>query len=162
MEQQASSALERPFPLLMVPPPLMFGAAFGLSAALQQAVPVGLDPVPALLRHGGTILLSAGILIALTLAASFLMRRTTLNPFAEPSTFIATGPYRFSRNPMYLGLVIAYVGGILLYGSLWPLLALAAPVAALSRTVVPYEEARMRLRFGDSYDAYCASVRRWI
>ena len=90
------------------------------------------------------------------------MRRTTLNPFASPSVLVSRGLYRFSRNPMYLCLIIAYLGAALMIGSAWPLLTLLVPVAVLALTVIPFEEARMREIFGASYQDYYARVRRWL
>lgn len=162
MNQQTFPAPTRPSFVLMAPPPLIFGAAFGLGVVLQRAIPAGTPSSSATLHLAGAAVLAVGVLLAVALATGFLMRRTTLNPFAEPSAFFATGPYNYSRNPMYLSLVVAYLGATLAYGSAWPLLTLAVPLAVLARVVVPYEEARMRLRFGHSYEAYCARTRRWI
>jgi protein-S-isoprenylcysteine O-methyltransferase Ste14 len=106
--------------------------------------------------------LAAARTTAPCLAITFLIRRTTLNPFAAPPTFLARGLYRFSRNPMYLGVVLVYLAGTLLVGSLWPLVLLVAPLLILDRVVIPFEEANMRTAFGDSYQSYCAHVRRWV
>ncbi len=160
MQPQAASTIARPFPLLMMPPPLMFGVAFGIGAIVQRIVPVSFGVGGATLA--GAVVLAAGVCLGLSLAATFLMRRTTLNPFADPSVLVARGPYRFSRNPMYLSLIIAYLGAALMFGSVWPLVALPVPVAILIRVVIPFEEARMRTIFGASYQDYCARVRRWL
>lgn len=162
MQNQPSLNLQRPFPLLMVPPPITFAVAFAVGVVVQHVMPLALSPVPRGARLAGAALLVAGIVAGLSLAAAFVFRRTTLNPFAEPATFIANGPYRFSRNPMYLSLIVAYCGGVLLYGSLWPLLALIGPVAVLERAVIPREEAQLAATFGESYERYRAQVRRWL
>jgi protein-S-isoprenylcysteine O-methyltransferase Ste14 len=75
---------------------------------------------------------------------------------------MTAGPYRLSRNPMYLSLVVAYLGGTVLLASPWPFLTLLIPMGILDRVVIPYEEALMRGVFGKEYDAYRARVRRWL
>ncbi len=162
MQNQASLPAPRPFPLFMLPPPLLFGIAFGLGALLQHFVPLPTGPLPDSVRIAGAIILAIGVLMGVSLAATFLIRRTSLNPFGNPSVFVAAGIYRLTRNPMYLSLVIASVGGALLLGSAWPLVTLLIPVAIMARVVIPFEEASMAATFGDSYRAYRDRVRRWI
>jgi protein-S-isoprenylcysteine O-methyltransferase Ste14 len=74
---------------------------------------------------------------------------------------VTAGPYRFTRNPMYVGLVLAYLGeqGMLL--QVWPLLLLVLTVVYVNWFVIPVEETSLR-SFGPVYDAYRARVRRWI
>ena len=160
MQPQAVPTIARPFPLLMLPPPLMFAVAFGIGAIIQGIVPLSFDAESVTLT--GAVVLAVGIGLGLSLAATFLIRRTTLNPFADPSVLVARGPYRVSRNPMYLSLIIAYLGAALMFGSVWPLVMLPVPIAILIRVVIPFEEARMRTIFGARYQAYCAHVRRWL
>ncbi len=162
MQPHSAATTQRPFGLLMVPPPLMFAFAFGVGAAIQRFVPLPPAAVAGSAFWAGAVILAAGVCLGLSLAARFLMRRTTLNPFADPSVFVARGSYRLSRNPMYLSLIIAYLGGALMLGSAWPLLTLLVPVVTLARVVIPFEEARMRAVFAASYQDYCARVRRWL
>jgi protein-S-isoprenylcysteine O-methyltransferase Ste14 len=162
MKRQSSTIALRPIAPLMAPPPLYFGVAFGIGALIQTHWPAALSPVPEALSVIGSFTIAAGLILALSLVSTFLIRRTTLNPFAEPSVFLAAGPYRLSRNPMYLSVIIVYLGGTLLFGSLWPLLTIVAPLLILARAVVPYEEARMAATFGEAYSSYCQRVRRWI
>ncbi len=163
MSPQASSATApQTFPLFKLPPPMMFGIAFALGAALQHLLPMAGLPFAAAAFDVGAALLAIGVCCGAGLAISFLARRTTLNPFGDPSHLVVRGPYRLSRNPMYLTLVIAYLGGTLMLGSAWPLLTLLGPVAVLSRVVIPVEEAHMLATFGDAYRDYCGRVRRWL
>ncbi len=162
MPTTKSLTTDRPFPLLMLPPPLMFAIAFGIGVLIQRAVPVPSAPLTHGIFLAGAVLLACGICLGAFLAVTFLSRRTTLNPFAAPSTFVAMGPYRISRNPMYLSLILAYLGATLMVGSAWPLMTLVVPVAILDRVVIPFEEARMRAIFAESYRVYCTRVRRWL
>lgn len=162
MKPQSPTITLRPIGPLMAPPPLYFFLAFGIGVLIQVLWPAALSPVPEVLRVIGGFTIVVGVILALSLASTFLIRRTTLNPFAQPSVFLAAGPYRLSRNPMYLSVIIVYLGGTLLFGSLWPLLTMVAPLLILARAVIPYEEAQMTATFGEAYTGYCQRVRRWI
>ena len=161
MDVTETSVPIRPSAVFMLPPPLYFGVAFGAGMLLQQEFSLALPDFPGR-QWLGILVLAAGIICGPMLAATFLLRRTTLNPFVSPSAFFEKGIYRLSRNPMYLGVILIYLGGCLLAGSLWPLLLLVLPLAILTQIVIPYEEASMRQTFGAAYDAYCGRVRRWI
>jgi protein-S-isoprenylcysteine O-methyltransferase Ste14 len=86
---------------------------------------------------------------------------TTTTPGEAPNNLVTTGPYRFTRNPMYLGLVLAYLGeqGMLVLA--WPLLFLVLTIGYVNWFVIPVEETSLRA-FGRAYEAYRARVRRWI
>jgi len=92
----------------------------------------------------------------------FAFRRTTLNPAGQPAKLITSGAYRWSRNPIYVGLTLIYVGAALVLGQVWTLLLLAPPWTAMNWVVIPFEEARLRVAFGQPYVDYCRQVRRWI
>jgi len=87
---------------------------------------------------------------------------TTLSSRATPKVLVDDGPYRFGRNPIYLGLVVAMLGIGIAVGA--PLMALAAAnfVAIVASVHIPHEEASMRRTFGGWYRDYAAGVRRWI
>lgn len=158
-----SGALDVPA-ILRVPPPLLFVAAFLAGVGLQRLLP--LPPASAPLSsamHGlGAFLTGAGLALALSSVVIFLYRRTTLIPFGTAATLVIRGPYRFTRNPMYLGLVLVYLGVAGIASMPWPLLLLPLPVAIVNARVIPFEEARLRARFGAEFERYCARVRRWL
>ena len=80
----------------------------------------------------------------------------------EGCKLIATGPYRYTRNPMYLGLVIVSLGIAILIGA-WPMFLAPIAVFATANWVhIPFEEAKMRRQFGSTYDDYVGRVRRWV
>ena len=82
-------------------------------------------------------------------------------PFDPPRRLVIGGPYRFVRNPMYLGAALALAGAALFYGS-WPLLIYPSLfLLATHLFVVWYEEPALRRAFGRDYEAYCGRVRRW-
>lgn len=92
----------------------------------------------------------------------FYRHGTNLVPGKPVLEFVTDGPFRFSRNPMYLGLVSAHLSFALGYGTL-PFYLSAMIMFILLRTLyIPYEEALMRRQFGERYAAYCQRVRRWL
>jgi protein-S-isoprenylcysteine O-methyltransferase Ste14 len=92
----------------------------------------------------------------------FRKARTTTVPGKSSTAVVTAGPYRFSRNPMYCGLIIAYLGEAGLLVQLWPLIVLPFVVAYLNWIVIPVEESRLQEDFGAEYEQYRARVHRWI
>ena len=152
-------------PILMrVPPPLLFVAAFLAGVAMQRVMPLSLHfktAIDALHLLGAGMLAIAG-LFALSCVGMFLWARTTVLPFATAAKLVTVGPYRCSRNPMYVSLVLAHLGAAELLVQAWPLAVLPLPVLVLGTVVIPFEEARLRDVFGEDFEHYCARVRRWI
>jgi protein-S-isoprenylcysteine O-methyltransferase Ste14 len=93
---------------------------------------------------------------------TFGMEGTPILPLAPARTVVTTGPYRYSRNPIYLGLAIVYGGVTLLLNTLWALLLLPVALVLLYFLVIQAEEKHMRERFGETYEAYRRRVRRWL
>lgn len=161
MDANNAEVADRPPKPFLLPPPLYFVLAFAIGMLLHLAVPFGFGDFPGRVPLGLTIL-GIGVLGGGLMGATFLFRRTTLNPFAVPSSLVRGGPYRVSRNPMYLLLVTAYIGGCLLASSWWPIPLLLVPIGILDRVVIPFEESLLSQRFGAVYDTYAARVRRWL
>jgi len=94
--------------------------------------------------------------------ATFRRLGTTPNP-AGPTTALAVGgPYRFTRNPMYLGLVFLMAGLAFLANALWPLVLLPVVIVIVRRAVIDREERDLTAEFGEEYLRYKARVRRWL
>lgn len=110
----------------------------------------------------GMVVGTVGGLVALWCIATFVtVGRGTPAPFDPPRRLVTKGPYRFVRNPMYIGAGLALAGAGLVYGSL-PLLGYALLfLLATHALVVWYEEPALRRTFGEEYDTYRGRVRRW-
>jgi protein-S-isoprenylcysteine O-methyltransferase Ste14 len=148
--------------MLNIPPPGWAFAYVLVAAALSYLA--GWPLVPGLpLVPLGVLLLVAGVALSATGGALFRREGTELNPASATNRALVTrGPFRFTRNPMYLGLVIATLG-IAFWVGAWPMFL--APIALFATTnwvFIPFEEAKMRQQFGAEYDAYVGQVRRWI
>ena len=148
--------------MLKLPPPLWtliyLVAAAAVSAALGWPRAPGLPLAP--LGAGLVVLGAAGPVWAFTL---FRRAGTETNPTSPANRALVTaGPYALTRNPMYLGLVLAATG-IALWVGAWPMFAAPLAVFATANGVhIPFEEAKMRRQFGEAFDAYAARVRRWV
>ena len=92
------------------------------------------------------------------------MRRaeTNVDPYKPATTVVTEGPYRFTRNPMYVGFTLMYVGISALANALAPVLLLPAVFAVMRRGVIEREERYLERKFGDEYLQYKERVRRWI
>ena len=88
--------------------------------------------------------------------------RTTRVPGEASTTLVTSGPYRLMRNPMYVGLSVAYVGEAAILHQIVPVVLLPLTIAYLSRVVIPIEEERLLAVFGAEYKQYQNNVRRWL
>ncbi|HEX9085111.1 MAG TPA: isoprenylcysteine carboxylmethyltransferase family protein [Gemmatimonadaceae bacterium] len=151
-------------PVMHIPVPWVFILVYliGIGAQLLFPIRVRLDQFAGSIRVAGLVLVAIGILVAFSAQAIFRRVHTTTIPFEKPSTFVTSGPYRFTRNPMYLGLTLIYVGVAGTRLEIWPLIVLPMLLAYANFVVIPVEERRLSAVFGDAYQRYCASVRRWL
>ncbi len=88
--------------------------------------------------------------------------RTSVNPSRPTTALLTAGPYRLTRNPMYLAMVIQYVGLALLFNALWAIVLLPLALVIIHFTVIKREERYLEQKFGEDYRAYKARVRRWL
>jgi protein-S-isoprenylcysteine O-methyltransferase Ste14 len=119
--------------------------------------------MPSALRPIGAALAAVGAVLTLSCVAVFATSgRGTPAPFDAPRFFVASGPYRMVRNPMYLGASLVMVGAGLYLGSPSVLLLAGCFLLLAHCFVLLYEEPTLRNRFGDSYEQYTRSVHRWL
>jgi protein-S-isoprenylcysteine O-methyltransferase Ste14 len=144
-------------------PPLIYAGMFLGGYALNRLVPLRLwgDPPP-LARLVGWSLVGAGVLLGASAVVLFRRAGTTPNPTRPTTALVLHGPYRFTRNPMYVGLGLCYLGATLLVNSAWPLVLLPVLIGLVQRWVIAPEEAYLERRFGAEYRAYRTRVRRWL
>jgi len=149
---------------MRVPVPFVFVLAFLFGSGLQQLLPIGVGPAAALrfVHAAGLGLLTVGVALAAWCLLIFQRQRTTTIPFETASRLVTWGPYRVSRNPMYVSLTLAYIGEAGLLAQAWTLVPLALTIAYLDRVVIPYEESRLQAAFGATYEEYRSRVGRWI
>lgn len=145
---------------VIAPPPLIYLVPLLLGILLQHWFPRSLVPV-SLATPLGSLLILLGM-VGLPAIIAFRRAGTRPEPWKPVTALVTTGPYRFSRNPMYVGLTVIYLGVTVLVNSFWPLLFLPVILPLMLFGVVRREEAYMERRFGDEYRAYRTRVRRWL
>jgi protein-S-isoprenylcysteine O-methyltransferase Ste14 len=154
-----------PFQLIMrVPVPWVFVLMYLTGAGLDRIWPVrvGGDVSGRVTSVAGAAFFTIGALVAGWGLVTFHRARTTTVPGESSSRLVTWGPYRFSRNPMYVGLTIAYLGEALLLRHVWPAALLPVVLAYVNWVVIPVEQARLTDVFDAEYSAYQRRVRRWL
>jgi protein-S-isoprenylcysteine O-methyltransferase Ste14 len=148
---------------LRVPPPVVTACFALLMWFAGTAVPLLDFDVPA--RSAAVLTLAgAGVAIGITAFFRFRQASTTINPMApeEASALVITGAYRWTRNPMYLGMLVILVAWALWLSNAGAFLLLPLFVAYLTRFQIVPEERALQARFGAEFERYCQSVRRWL
>lgn len=145
----------------VVRPPVVVLASLLLGAVLTVAWPLSFFPSVLRVPAGGLLVVMAAGLFWYSIA-QFRTAGTPV-PGNKPTTAIVrTGPYRFSRNPVYLAFFALHLGLAICVNSFWLVATLIATVAVIAGVVVPREERYLTGRFGADYLEYKASVRRWL
>ncbi|HEY3065929.1 MAG TPA: isoprenylcysteine carboxylmethyltransferase family protein [Methylomirabilota bacterium] len=142
-------------------PPVYFLAFVVLMLILDVVAPLA-DVIPRPLRHVGTILIVAGALLSLSATLLFRRARTTIKPFRQSSALVRGGPYRVTRNPMYLGMVVALIGVAIRLGALTPFVVVPVFAWIIQTAFIQAEERLLEQTFGAQYAQYRARVRRWL
>jgi protein-S-isoprenylcysteine O-methyltransferase Ste14 len=144
-----------------VPPPLIYLVLFGFGLLLHQIAPLTISPlIPA--RIAALLFLGGGVLLAIWSNLRFWRAHTSLVPIKPSTALVVRGPYRLTRNPMYLGLLCVYIALGLWLGLVWALMLVPLVVLAVQRLAITNEERYLEQKFGDAYRQYRAQVRRWI
>lgn len=146
-------------------PPLVFLAPLLVGLVLGRMAPWRLPSSgawPTALTVAGLLLLVAGVAVMAWAAVVLWRHETTVIPWGRVDHLVTEGPFRHTRNPIYLGDLLVYVGVALVAGTWWPIVLLPVPLLVMERFVIAREEAYLGDRFGEAYAAYCARVRRWV
>ncbi len=147
---------------VLVPPPVAFALGVAAGWLANRLWPAPFLPQDWPLHAIGFIVAAIGIAIAILAVVQFRRARTSVRPDRPSSAILSTGPYRYSRNPIYLGMFIVVAGLAFALDSLWQFAALAVLYAVLRWGVVAREEAYLTRKFGDAYLDYFRRVRRWV
>jgi len=142
------------------PPPLSFVLAMLLGWLLQRRLGISFAPAGFAPLLGG-IVVAAGVALALLSVREFRRFRTSLRPDRPSTAVVQTGPYRYSRNPMYVAMAAVQLGVAVWLNNFWILLMLIPAIVATS-VVIRKEERYLDKHLGTEYTSYRASVRRWL
>ena len=142
------------------PPPLIYAAALAAGLVLNHYQPRGFLPAP----WPGILgpIFCALTLVGLPAFLAFRRAGTDPRPWIPAAQLVVTGPYRFTRNPMYLSFTCLYLGVTFWTNDLWALILLPLVQLAMTFGVIKREEAYLERHFGEPYRTYRTKVRRWI
>jgi len=142
-------------------PPVLLLMAVVLMVALHYVLPVArwlAWPWRAL----GALPIAVAVLVGFWGAVQFRRHDTTIIPFEQSTALIAEGPYRYSRNPLYISMTLILVGLWILLGSLSPVVVVPLFVWWISTRFIANEERHLEAQFGRTYLEYKTKVRRWL
>jgi len=147
-------------PVRLPPPFVLFGhlaAALLLGWLVRLPLPLTFPP-----RMLGVGIVLLGLILAYTAIRSMGAAHTPVDPYEAVTALVVTGPYRCTRNPIYLGFTCALAGLPLALGTYWGLLLVPLMVTLMNALVIRHEEAYLQGKFDREYLAYKARVRRWV
>jgi len=148
---------------VIAPPPLIFLGFLALATVLDAVAP---SPTTALFPYGrylaGTVLFTIGLVIGIAGVHGLRASDTNLSTDLPATALVVNGIYRWSRNPIYLAMTLAYVGLAIAAGSAWAIVLLIPLLVAMNIGVISKEERYLEREFGDAYRAYKSRVRRWL
>jgi protein-S-isoprenylcysteine O-methyltransferase Ste14 len=151
-------------PGLPVLPPVLLLAALVAAILLDFVTPRLMAPALGfnLQVLAGVIILAVGLWFGIRAARLFRRAGTNIIPTQPTLTIVTDGPYRFSRNPMYLGMVLDLLGISLIFALEWGVILTPVLWLAFDRLIVVREEAYLTRKFGADYEALLARTRRWL
>jgi protein-S-isoprenylcysteine O-methyltransferase Ste14 len=145
------------------PPPLVYAAGVAIGIAVSRIWKMPTLGLGSNVRDiAAASLILAGVIVAAASVGLFIRKRTAIIPYKPAIALVTSGIYRWSRNPMYLGLALVYLGLALLLNSLPVLVLLPVVLAIIQSQVIVREEAYLERAFGPTYAAYKRQVRMWI
>ncbi len=142
-------------------PPQLFYVCTLLMVLLRLIWPLEVF-IPFPLNLLGALLLLGGLALLILAAGHFARLGTEIKTFDEPRIFVTTGLFRYSRNPMYLGFLIALLGIWLFLGAASPILGVLLFAIITDRWYITLEERTLKEKFGKEYEAYQSRTRRWL
>jgi protein-S-isoprenylcysteine O-methyltransferase Ste14 len=143
------------------PPPLVYAGGLAAGWWADRHHPFGFGGIDAL-RGVGYALIALGVLLTVWSAITIWRHRTTVNPYKAVSSLVTSGPFAYSRNPIYVGDWLVYAGVTLLLKTYWTLLLAPLVWWVMRHQVIAHEEAHLMAKFGQPYQDYLNRVRRWI
>ena len=142
-------------------PPVYLLASLLLMVLLHYFAPI-VQLISPPFSYAGIVFVVIGIAITAVSAGAFIKAETPLVPFTKSTVVVTTGLFRYSRNPMYLGMVIALLGVAMLLGSIGSFVPIPVFVGIIHNLFIRREEIFLEDIFGDEYLAYRTTVRRWL
>ena len=148
-------------PGVVAPPPLIYAGALALGLVANKLYPMAFLP-RAVSRVLGLPLIFGGLAIGLLGFREMRRAETNVDPYKPATAIVTEGPYRYTRNPLYVGMTLVYSGITALFNAFPAAMLLPLALAVMRGGVIEREERYLERKFGDEYLAYKARVRRWL
>ncbi|MFN8429898.1 MAG: isoprenylcysteine carboxylmethyltransferase family protein [Spirosomataceae bacterium] len=132
-----------------------------LSVLFHFVFPI-LQIIPQPYSYFGIVFLVTGFIVVYISNKILTEQKTSIQPFETPDKLVSNGTFRYSRNPIYLGMTLALLGISVLLGSLTAFLPTSIFWGIMNFKIIPSEEKILEKTFGNSFTAYKSNVRRWI
>jgi protein-S-isoprenylcysteine O-methyltransferase Ste14 len=143
-------------------PPILYGGGAVLALILGRAMPLPAEWAAAPVRVLGLAMIAGGVLLDLWAMAVMWRGRANILPHRAATALVTTGPFGFSRNPIYLGNTLLLAGVGLGFGLGWFVVAALAAAGLVGRLAIAREEAHLNARFGREWRDYALRVNRWL
>lgn len=145
---------------IILPPILLLACLIGMIALkkIGYATPV----IASTFKSAGFLIIAVGIALPVWSAQIFKRIETNIIPYKSPDKIVTEGPFKFSRNPMYLGMLLVLVGTAVRLGTAESLVFVVLFYSVANWWYIPFEEVKMKNVFGDQFTDYAERVRRWI
>ena len=148
-------------PGVWFPPPLLYVLAVFIGVLLDRRWPLRIAE-GLVTTIAGALFVLGGVVLSYESIGRFRRSKTSFIPVRPATTLVLSGPYRYTRNPMYVSLALLTIGCGWLLATWWPIVLLIPTLALVQQFVILPEERYLQHRFGTEYDAYTRRVRRWL
>ena len=142
-------------------PPILLLLHLLAAYLLNRFFPLSFE-FPTVLSWAGYALVLIGLALPFSAVIQFMQAKTTVDPHGSVTKIVTSGPYRFTRNPIYLGFVCMLMGFLFIFKSYWGLILSPLFIVLMNVLVINYEEAYLEKKFGEQYTSYISRVRRWL
>ena len=147
---------------VIIHPPIAWGLAVIAGLALNWLVPLPFLPADLPVGWLGAMVFVLALALGVSAVITIIRAGSNVPTNRPTTTIVESGPYRFTRNPIYLGMFLGQIGLAIAFDNLWLLMMLVPFALVIRYGVVAREEAYLERKFGDVYRGYCSRVRRWL
>jgi len=150
-------------PGVYIPPPLFYVLIFVIAVFVQKKIPIG-DTVlhTVIIKTLGIILFIIALFFLFRSLRQFFLTKNTVIVFKPATSLQTTGIYAITRNPMYVGLAIVYLGATIFIGNWWNIILFPILILIVQEYIIKREESYLAIEFGHEYENYKKKVRRWL
>lgn len=141
--------------------PFIFAGFIAAALLLQALVPLS-SPMPGVTRGVGATAMITGLTLGILAVVRMRRAHTSVSPHQPTTSLVTEGPFRFTRNPIYLGFLLIFLGFTLLAGTFWGIVLAPLVPVTVYRLVIGAEESYLHGKFAEQYAEYKSRVRRWI